>query len=160
MLSIQPHGSKGHLIFLPSPHYVQWGMRQTLAGADLITVYHYRHSPWWQRGWSQATADATKQTSERVAFHSAGKQCHLLIVVRKATMQQRPKFKDNFWAHGHLKNIHQFLRNHNWGSLILGPLLWTQIWGKYIEITFVSSNGAKEKSCIWQNVNESPVNLF
>lgn len=31
---------------------------------------------------------------------------------------------------------------------------------KCTEITFISYNEAKEKSCIWQNENESPVNSF
>lgn len=50
MLSIPLHGSKGHFIFPPSPHDAQWGMRQTLAGADWITVYHFCHSPRWHTG--------------------------------------------------------------------------------------------------------------
>lgn len=45
-------------------------------------------------------------------------------------------------------------------SIILRPLLCKQIWWKYIEIAFVSYNEAKKKSCIWQNGNEPPVNLF
>lgn len=88
---------------------------------------------------------------ERVVFHWAGKQCHLLIPVRDDVMQQRHRFKDNCFSfffcmcipETHL--FHTFLQNRIWHSFILRPLLWKQIWKGYIEITFVSYNGAKKK---------------
>lgn len=93
--------------------------------------------------------------------HLAGKQCHLLILVETKKRCNAPKkqIKGQLLCM-HLKHTYQFLHNHKRSSFIFRPLLWKQMQEKCTEITFISYNEAKEKSCIWQNENESPVNSF
>lgn len=95
---------------------------------------------------SQETQREGRRKRERAVFHLAGKQCHLLILVRDDTMEQRHTYKVNFYLCEYLKHSFQFLQNRDWLKLICSQAHFMKTNSREgIEITFVSYSGGERE---------------
>lgn len=94
---------------------------------------------------SQETQGEEKGKRGRAVFHWTGKQCHLLILVRDYTVQQKSKFKENFYSCQYLGRSFQFPKNHEGSSFIPRPILVKTNVSAGIEIPFVSYSGEERE---------------
>lgn len=75
-LSIQTHGSKGHLIFLPFPRYVQRGTRQTPRGSTFDYGLSLLLLSMVTGGLIPGCKDVTKQISKRTLIFCCNCMLH------------------------------------------------------------------------------------